>query len=463
MTAAAISASMSAAEIAEFAPPGAPPSDLRAPLRTALIQSGEYGPGQTAGRFHPGACAALEITQRCNLDCTLCYLSDAAELAHDIPLPILFRRIDMMARHLGRGASLQITGGDPTLRKPEDLEALCRHIRAAGLRACLMTNGIKATRPLLARLAKAGLNDVAFHVDLTQERKGHPTEASLNAIRREYIARARGLSLRILFNTTICDANLAEIPVVARFFRDHARQVTLASFQMQAHTGRGSVTARGGGLTRAAAIEAIETGFGADLHFNTAAVGHSGCNRYAVAVVAGDKATSALANARLFQDGVAALETADDGKEPYIRLAPTLLRAALRRPDLALRVLAEGARILWRVRGGLTRRPARIAILIHAFMDAEELERDRCEACVFKVATEAGPLSMCVHNARRDHHLFAPARVEGGWWNAATGRVTQAPSAAAPAVDAAPLKQLKGRLRSARLAARGRDGVLNKH
>jgi pyruvate-formate lyase-activating enzyme len=123
--------------------------DRRAPLTAALARWGQAGPGQTAGRFYPIACVALEIAQRCNLDCTLCYLSDAAEMAHDVLLEVLFSRIGMIESHYGPGTSIQITGGDPTLRKPDDLEDLCRYIRARTMRSCLMTNTAAFSRRTL--------------------------------------------------------------------------------------------------------------------------------------------------------------------------------------------------------------------------------------------------------------------------------------------------------------------------
>ena len=36
-------------------------------------------PQQILGRALPIGCVAVEITQRCNLDCTLCYLSEHSE------------------------------------------------------------------------------------------------------------------------------------------------------------------------------------------------------------------------------------------------------------------------------------------------------------------------------------------------------------------------------------------------
>ncbi|MFC3227499.1 radical SAM protein [Marinibaculum pumilum] len=436
-------------------------SDRRQPLRQALQQAGQYGPGQTAGRFYPMACVSLEVTQRCNLDCRLCYLSDRAELAHDVPLRVLFDRIRMVRSHYGPGTPVQISGGDPTLRSAEDLEAICREIRGRGLRSCLMTNGIRASRALLARLAAAGLDDVAFHVDLTQDRKGYDTEVSLNPVRAKYIRRAEGLGLRVLFNTTVFDGNLHELPVLARFFRDHAATVALASFQMQADTGRGVLRDRAAAVTPAALRSALAEGMGCALDFDSAAIGHEACSRYASVLVAGRSAVSALADRRLLHDLFAGLETVERPVEPHLELRATLRRLLPRRPLLTLRLAWHCLALFWRLRRGLPAarfRPARLSLLVHDFMDATDLDAERCRACVFMVMTAEGPLSMCVHNAARDRHLFAPARVETAagrrWWDAASGRLATARPEVDPAALPLPRKRLKGRLR----AAAGDDG-----
>lgn len=447
------SAPMTPADIAAFAPDAPPDGNPRGGLRDALVQQGRYGPNQTAGRFYPGACAAIEVTQRCNLDCSLCYLSEAAELSRDPPIDLLLSRVDMLSRHFGPGANIQITGGDPTLRKIDDLETLIHRIRSHGMRACLMTNGIRAKRPFLERLAKAGLNDIAFHVDLTEERAGYSTEKALNEVRLEYLGRAEGLGLRVLFNTTIFDGNIDEIPMLAAFFRDHADKVTLAGFQMQADTGRGVLRRRSEALTIERAIAALETGFGGPLHFDTAAIAHESCNRYAHVLAGQGQGVSLLSNRRLFEDAVTAIEKADRSDAAYVDLAPAFFRIAWRKPWIAARILAEAVKSAWEMRTLLLRGKAgRMSITIHNFMDAKSLDRERCEACIFKVATEDGPLSMCVHNARRDHHLFTPARVGDGWWSAATGETTKAPDFVLPDVKSASVKRLKGRTRADALA-----------
>ncbi|MEW2919065.1 radical SAM protein [Ruegeria sp. ANG10] len=430
-------------------------TDRRTPLRGGLKSCGEFGAGQTAGRFYPIACVALEVTQHCNLDCKLCYLSDRAEMTFDPPLSVLFARLATIRSHYGTGVSVQLTGGDPTLRKVEDLEALCREIRRLGMRSCLMTNGIRASRAFLTRLAAAGLDDVAFHVDLTQERTGFSSEVELNTVRRAYIRRARGLGLRILFNTTVFGGNFGEIPELARFLRDRP-EVAFVSFQMQADTGRGVLRARPDAITQGSVTRAIEAGYGTPLHFDTAAVGHSKCNRYASVVTAGGRAVSLLSNQRLVHRVIAALEGVDDKQDAHIRIRPKLRRMIRRHPLLALRALGHLALSVARLGSGLLRGPVRRqAVFIHNFMAADALEEDRCASCVFMVATANGPLSMCVHNAQRDMHLASPDRIEGptgpSWWNAAVPRLSggpDLPELGDPSL--APLKRLKGQMRALR-------------
>jgi hypothetical protein len=163
---------------------------------------------QFMGRRWPIGCVALEITQRCNLDCTACYLSEHSEAVKDVPLSEILRRVDMIHAHYGPGTGVQITGGDPTLRKRSELIEIVRAVAQKGMQPALYTNGIRAKRGLLAELAEAGLVDVAFHVDMTQKRRGYDSELALNDLRSEYIERARGLPIAVMFNTTGCASPL---------------------------------------------------------------------------------------------------------------------------------------------------------------------------------------------------------------------------------------------------------------
>lgn len=144
-----------------------------------MVARGQWSGAQLIGRTVPIGCVALEITQRCNLDCTLCYLSESSEAIKDVPLEEIFRRIDDIARRYGEGTNVQITGGEPTLRTRAELLAVVRRTAGAGLRTALFTNGIRASRALLAELGEVGLREVAFHVDTTQQRRGYATETAL--------------------------------------------------------------------------------------------------------------------------------------------------------------------------------------------------------------------------------------------------------------------------------------------
>ena len=82
------------------------PADCRCIPTSTRANAGSPGPGKastrlsgrrtrSSGRRSTVGCVALEITQRCNLDCTLCYLSESSESVKDVPIGVVFeRRID---------------------------------------------------------------------------------------------------------------------------------------------------------------------------------------------------------------------------------------------------------------------------------------------------------------------------------------------------------------------------------
>ncbi|MEO1020216.1 MAG: radical SAM protein [Pseudomonadota bacterium] len=432
---------MEKSEIDAWAPD--PPTPVRpGTLRQALEKHGHWTPLQIAGRHWEVACVALEITQRCNLDCSLCYLSEHSEAVRDLPLEEVFRRIDMIAQRYGPGTNVQVTGGDPTLRRRDELAAIVRRLADRGLKPALFTNGIKASRELLAELAAAGLKDVAFHVDTTQQRRGFASEAELNGVRLAYIERARGLGLHVLFNTTVTEDNIHEVPALAQFFKDRAEEVHLASFQPHADTGRGVLQKNGTDITAKAVSRLIEEGLGTKLGFDWPLIGHPDCNRYSSCLVAG-KAVAPLFDAPEF---LAALfvrtESIRFERHHPLRMIKQGIAVACSNLDLWPAGLAYGLRKLWQLRRGLHKgRVRKLSFHVHSFMDAGKLERARCEACVFYVMTHDGPISMCVHNAKRDAFITQPVTLpeNENWYPLGAPEV--------PDPTNHPLKRLKGRTR----------------
>jgi hypothetical protein len=387
---------------------------------------------------------------------TLCYLSEAAEAVRDFPLDEVFRRIDMIVAHYGPGTDVQVSGGEPTLRRRDELVAIVRRLASVGLRASLFTNGIKATRELLVELCEAGLTDVAFHVDSTQQRVGYNSERDLNALRGEYIERARGLPLYVFFNTTVHAGNFDEVPMLAAWFVAHADAVRLASFQLQADTGRGVLGTRSGQIDNHSVAQRLQQGSGvAELSFNVLAAGHHDCNQSAVLLVANGRAYDAFADASFVRRFMR--ETAHlciDRGTPR-RALRSLLAAALSRPAaLSVAALRWALALAWRMRRDLLAARGRVhklTLFTHNFMDACNLDAERIDACVFMALTQDGPLSMCAYNAQRDNYLLRPLQTARGTWQPLRAGHEATPGAAVPTF---PIKWLKGRPRAAELQAR---------
>jgi pyruvate-formate lyase-activating enzyme len=436
---------LSDVDVGRLRPQATPLPDPLLAMQRRLQRAGQWQDRQIAGRRWPVACVSLEITQRCNLDCTLCYLSTTSEAVRDLPLEEVFRRIDIVVAHYGPGTDVQVSGGEPTLRRRDELIAIVRRIAERGLRASLFTNGIKATRDLLIDLAAAGLTDVAFHVDTTQRRHGYRSESELNALRRQYIERARGLPICVFFNTTVHAGNLDDVPLLAAFFKDNADVVRFASFQLQADTGRGVLGARDGAISPDSVGARLQRGAGTTLGFNVLQAGHHDCNRSAVTLVINGRAYDAFDDSTFIQRFMRETATLRIDRGTRGRALRSLLAAALARPRLALAALGWTSRFAWRARRDLLAARGRVdklTFFIHNFMDACGLQQDRIDSCVFMAITQHGPLSMCAYNARRDEYLLQPLLTSRGVW--------QPLRAGSGAAQTFPLKLLKGRAREAR-------------
>ncbi len=433
-------------------------------LADKMQRTRQWSDGQAAGRRWTIGCVSLEITQRCNLDCTLCYLSDSSEAVQDVPLEELYRRIDEIELQYGPNTDVQISGGDPTLRDRIELSKIVRYIRSKGLRSSLFTNGILLNRAWLAELAQDGLNDVAFHVDMTQERKGYASEQALNAVRRKYIEMARDLPISVIFNTTVFAENFHEVSALAGFFIDHSDVVRFASFQLGADTGRGTIPGRNRSeassplsvitavVTQDSVCAAISQGAGLALNFDALQGGHGQCNKYAMLFSMGDTRFDALADGEFVSKVMGETTHVVLERDQGLSGGLAMLRAVLIRPCLWLGSVGYLIKVLWRFRhewlqGRTSLR--KISFFTHNFMNACDLDQDRIEACVFMAASVNGLMSMCTYNAERDLHLLKPIVLK-------SGQVFQ-PLAVAPNAQGEiviPLKWLKGRPRQEALASR---------
>ena len=308
--------------------------------RQRMIRAGQWAPSQMIGRRMAIGCVALEITQRCNLDCSYCYLSESSEALRDIPVDEVFRRIDLVHAHYGPNTDVQVTGGDPTLRDRRELVEIVRYIRG----------------------------------------------------------------------------NFDQVPAIVKFFIEHADVVRLASFQVGAAIGRGTGRDRFT-VTADRVMAAISRGAGTALNFGAAAAGHAECNRYAYGLIVNGKMHDFLHDAEFVQEVLdsSAQLSFDRANKP--RLAHTIASYLLLHPGHARGIIARLAKLAWSIRRDGVSLPLKVgkpSFFVHNFMDATMLDGARCAACSFMVMTPEGPLSMCVHNAKRDDYLLQPAKVGRG-------------------------------------------------
>lgn len=378
--------------------------------RARKRMEGFFTPNQLLGRTLSIGCVAIEVTQRCNLDCTLCYLSENAELVSDIPIEEVFNRLDRVREEFGKETNVQITGGEPTLRKHRELVKIVRYARDIELFPSLFTNGIAASRKLLTQLAEAGLYDVAFHVDTTQRRKNFSSEEDLNAVRLECLERVRDLGLTVIFNTTVHNSNIDEIPVLVKFFAEHADQIGLASFQLQADTGRGIMGSRNAAISLTRVRDSIESGTQTKLPWEVVRIGHPACHSYVPTLVINDSVYPIIDDVELFSSFVNDFAGShQDRRYNKSRIIVGYLIATLRQPVWLLQGARYIVQRLWQARSDLIAargRVQRLSFFIQNFMDANDLDYERIEACSFMVMTSDGPVSMCEHNAHRDNYIM---------------------------------------------------------
>ena len=373
-------------------------------------------PNQFLGSRNAIGCVSVEISQRCNLSCSLCYLSENSNDVVDLPLSEVLERLEGVRRNFGVGTNVQISGGDPTLRDRKELVQIVRYARTLGLHPSLLTNGILCPRDLLVELSENGLSDVAFHVDLTQKRKGFSTEKELNKIRLEYIERARGLPLMVMFNTTIFTDNYHELPDLVKFFIEQADVVGLASFQLQADTGRGEVRGRPDCVSLESVRSQISLGAGSELPWDIILVGHPQCQSYLPALAVNGKAFGLMDDADLFSGFLRKFgDVMHDRRKSASVLAWAYFKVMLKKPLWLLQALKYVLTKLWSIRHDIWKARGKahpIIFFVKNFMHADHLDQERIDACSFMVMTPDGPMSMCAHNAERDEHILRPLEIE---------------------------------------------------
>ncbi|WP_321365363.1 radical SAM protein [uncultured Desulfuromusa sp.] len=111
----------------------------------------------------------LELTQRCNLRCPICFMAaddNQANLTTDLKLSVIERQLINIMNQCGPQTSIQLTGGEPTIREDlPDIISLCREIGFSAIE--VNTNGVVISRDInyLERLAASGATGIYMQFD----------------------------------------------------------------------------------------------------------------------------------------------------------------------------------------------------------------------------------------------------------------------------------------------------------
>lgn len=120
--------------------------------------------GATDPRAHVPHVVAFNLTRRCNLACSHCYISAGAwhEAARELDTAAVCGIVDQVLA-VNPSPMLILTGGEPLVR--DDLEAIARHASSGGATVVVGTNGTRLTDERIASLMDAGVTGVAVSID----------------------------------------------------------------------------------------------------------------------------------------------------------------------------------------------------------------------------------------------------------------------------------------------------------
>jgi 7,8-dihydro-6-hydroxymethylpterin dimethyltransferase len=366
----------------------------------------------------PAGLAILEVTERCNLTCPMCYAYSSPS-ERDYTLEEIETRLDQLISIEGKGISLQISGGEPSVRK--DLDVIAAMVKCKGFGQLeMVSNGIRLAREpdFAEKLVKWGFTSVYLQFDSTRPEDILKLRGEdLWDVRVKAIAALERVKLPSTLAVSLYDGlNSDQIQQVVHFAWLHPDTVCAIAFQAATPFGRFEVKntgehANGNGHTPAEEhaprklrmpeiLKLIEeqTGVSQDLFFPVGE-GSPLCNTFSL------------------------LKYTKGGYKP---IAPNFTLKEFMdvmgpRPNMTLRMLTRGRaailpQIVSNIGGSLklmktlwphvgtdpsfwTSRKT-LTLFVKPFMDESDIDMSRIERCCFHNASPRGVMSFCALNAK---------------------------------------------------------------
>lgn len=159
------------------------------------------------------------ITKRCNLNCSHCYLDADFRLGRrtdELATEACLRILDQIAE-VNPNALLILTGGEPLLRK--DLCEIARYATGKGFTVVVGTNGTALNEEIAERLVCSGVKGAAISLHSLRP-EGHDRFTCVagswqRAVRGAEVLRRRGLEF--IIQTSLMSWNADEMPVIIDF------------------------------------------------------------------------------------------------------------------------------------------------------------------------------------------------------------------------------------------------------
>jgi uncharacterized radical SAM superfamily Fe-S cluster-containing enzyme len=369
----------------------------------------------------PAGLAILEVTERCNLTCPMCYAYSSPS-ERDYSLEEIETRLDQLISVEGKGISLQISGGEPSVRK--DLETIAAMVKRKGFAQLeMVSNGIRLAREpdFAEKLVKWGFTSVYLQFDsMRPEDIIKLRGEDLWNVREKAIAALERVKLPSTLAVSLYDGlNTDQIQQVINFAWQHPDTVCAIAFQAATPFGRfevsNDVDALKGMSNGHSSLEKSrtprklrmpeilnlieeQTGVPRDLFFPVGE-GSPLCNAFTLL-----KYT----------------------KEGYKPIAPKFtltefMEVAGPHPNMTLRMLTRGRaailpQIVTNIGGSIklmktlwphigsdpsfwTSRKT-LTLFIKPFMDESDIDMSRIERCCFHNASPRGVMSFCALNAK---------------------------------------------------------------
>lgn len=356
------------------------------------------------GQFVPGGLkplmAMVEVTNRCNMACPVCF-SNANHYHSDVPIANIRDYLERLLEITDTPIPLQISGGEPTVR--DDLPEIISIAQSLGFQNIeLITNGIKISKEFsfLQTLKEKGLTAVYLQFDgLRKETHLRIRGQDLTEVRYRAVKAIKAAGLCCTLAVTVTrGVNDGEVGDIVRFATQNIDVVRAINFQTATRfAGRFEIDNdyKGYGMPELLNLVERQAGIPAST-FYSEHIGDPGCNAMGLVFLVNGKMEPLFKYiskedvfAFLGEEAREKILASFSGKKEFF------LRHLLN-PN-AWKLIAKAAPIIGTNPYNVLR-TEHLLLFAKSFMELDSLEPQRINKCQYAITGEKGVFSFCAYN-----------------------------------------------------------------